>query len=106
MVCIRLDATVIAACSEKEGAEPNYKGFGHHPLLAYCDNTAEPLAAMLRPGSAWREHHRRSPAGPGGGDHRGAGEVPAAADGHLRRRGSQHGLITRLDELGPGPAGS
>ena len=40
------------ACSEKEGAEPNYKGFGHHPLLAYCDNTAEPLAGMLRPGSA------------------------------------------------------
>ena len=28
VVCIRLDATVIAACSEKEGAEPNYKGFG------------------------------------------------------------------------------
>ena len=52
MICIRLDATVIPACSEKEGAEPNYKGFGHHPLLAYCDNTAEPLAGMLRPGSA------------------------------------------------------
>jgi len=29
---------------DKELAEPNYKGFGHHPLLAYCDNTGEPLA--------------------------------------------------------------
>jgi len=24
----------------------------HHPLLAYCDNTSEPLAGMLRKGSA------------------------------------------------------
>jgi hypothetical protein len=36
----------------KEGAEPNFKGFEPHPLLAYCDNTAEPLAGMLWPGSA------------------------------------------------------
>ena len=36
----------------KEGAEPNSKGFGLHPLLTYCGNTAEPLAGMLRPGSA------------------------------------------------------
>ena len=27
------------------------KGFGLHPLLAYCDNTAGPLTAILRPGS-------------------------------------------------------
>ena len=38
---------------DKELAEPNFKGFGHHPLLAYCDNTGgEPLAGMLRSGSA------------------------------------------------------
>ena len=38
---------------EKELAEANFKGFGHHPLLAYCDNTGgEPLAWMLRKGSA------------------------------------------------------
>lgn len=29
---IRLDATVILAASAKEGAEPNYKGFGFHPV--------------------------------------------------------------------------
>jgi hypothetical protein len=52
VTCVRLDATVIPAHSDKEGAEPNFKGFGHHPLLAYNDNTGEPLAGVLRPGSA------------------------------------------------------
>ena len=52
MTCIRLDATVVTAHSDKELAEPNFKGYGHHPLLAACDNTREPLAWMLRPGSA------------------------------------------------------
>jgi Transposase DDE domain group 1 len=52
VTCIRLDASVVPAHSDKELAEPNFKGFGHHPLLAYCDNTAEPLAGKLRKGSA------------------------------------------------------
>jgi hypothetical protein len=52
VTCIRLDATVIQAHSDKEGAEPNFKGFGHHPLLSFCDNTGEPLGGMLREGSA------------------------------------------------------
>jgi Transposase DDE domain group 1 len=52
-VCIRLDATVTPAHSDKELAEAGYKGYGHHPLLAACDNTGgEPLAWMLRRGSA------------------------------------------------------
>ena len=51
-VVIRLDATVIAAASEKEGAEPNYKGFGFHPMTAWCSNTGENLAMMNRVGSA------------------------------------------------------
>src|ERR1019366_1527522 len=46
------DATVVTAHSDKELAEPNFKGYGHHPIIAACDNTAEPLAWMLRPGSA------------------------------------------------------
>jgi hypothetical protein len=37
---------------DKELAEPNFKGYGHHPIIAACDNVAEPLAWMLRPGSA------------------------------------------------------
>ena len=53
VTCIRIDATVTPAHSEKELAEGNFKGFGHHPLLGYCDNTGgEPLAWMLRKGSA------------------------------------------------------
>jgi hypothetical protein len=53
VTCIRIDATVTPAHSDKELAEANFKGFGHHPLLAYCDNTGgEPLAWMLRKGSA------------------------------------------------------
>ena len=37
---------------DKDQAEPNFKGYGHHPLLAECDNVREPLAWMMRPGSA------------------------------------------------------
>ena len=51
-VVIRLDARVILAASAKEGAEPNYKGFGFHPLTAWCSNTGESLAVMNRVGSA------------------------------------------------------
>ncbi|MGK2854488.1 MAG: IS1380 family transposase [Microbacteriaceae bacterium] len=56
-VIIDLDATLIAAHSEKENATPNFKrGFGFHPMMAFVDHdtggTGEPLAAMLRPGRA------------------------------------------------------
>jgi hypothetical protein len=51
VVCIRLDATVIIAHSDKELAEPNFKGYGHHPLIAACDNTGgEPLGLDAAPG--------------------------------------------------------
>lgn len=50
---IDLDATLVGAHSDKEGAAPNYKlGFGFHPLMAFLDATGEPLAAHLRPGNA------------------------------------------------------
>ncbi len=50
---IDLDATLVGAHSEKEGAAPNYKhGFGFPPLMAFLDATGEPLAARLRPGNA------------------------------------------------------
>ena len=52
-VTIEVDATLIASHSEKEGAAGNYKGgYGFHPILAYCDETGEALAAILRPGNA------------------------------------------------------
>jgi hypothetical protein len=50
---IDLDATLISAHSEKEGAAGTYKGgFGFHPLLGYADETREALGGLLRPGNA------------------------------------------------------
>jgi len=88
---------------QQEGAEPNFKGFGLHPPPAYCDNTGEPLAAVLRKGSA--------------GSNTAAGHlaVLAAAITALppkyRRRlmvtcdgaGASHDLIERLDALASRP---
>jgi hypothetical protein len=103
VTCIRLDATVTAAHSEKELAEPNFKGFGHHPLLSYCDNTGEPLAGMMRRGGAGSNTVA---------DHLRVLEDSIAALPPEHRRqlmvtcdgaGASHGLIARLDELAARP---
>lgn len=48
-----VDASLLSAHSEKEGAAGTYKGgFGFHPLLCYLAETGEPLAGVLRPGNA------------------------------------------------------
>jgi hypothetical protein len=99
VTCIRLDASVVTCHSEKELAEANFKGFGYHPLLAYCDNTGEPLAGMLRKGSA--------------GSNTVADHLQVLADAisalppAFRRKlmvtadgaGASHALIARLDKL-------
>ena len=99
VTCIRLDATVIPAHSDKQGAEPNFKGFGHHPLLAYCDNTGEPLAGVLRKGPAGSNT---------AADHLTVLDQAIAALPPKHRRklmvtcdgaGASHDLITRLDAL-------
>ena len=52
-VVIDMDATLITARSDKEGAAPTWKkGYGFHPLGAWCRNTRECLAMLLRPGNA------------------------------------------------------
>lgn len=52
-VTLDIDASLLTAHSEKEGAAGNYKGgFGFHPLLCYLSETGEPLAGVLRPGNA------------------------------------------------------
>jgi Transposase DDE domain group 1 len=52
-VTIDEDATLLTAHSEKDGAAGTFKGgFGFHPILAYCDETNEALAGLLRPGNA------------------------------------------------------
>src|SRR4051812_2099818 len=54
---IDVDATLVTAHSEKEGAAPTFKrGFGFHPLWAFVDHgpdgTGEPLSVLLRKGNA------------------------------------------------------
>ena len=56
-VVIDIDATLVEAHSEKEGAAPTFKrGFGFAPLLAFVDHGAggsgECVAGLLRPGKA------------------------------------------------------
>jgi len=52
-VVIDMDATLVTAHSDKEGAAPTWKkGYGFHPLAAWCPNTRECLAMLLRPGNA------------------------------------------------------
>ena len=47
------DATLVVAHSEKEQAAATFKHtFGFHPVLAFCDNSNEALAGLLRPGNA------------------------------------------------------
>jgi hypothetical protein len=50
---IDMDATLITAHSDKEGAAATFKkGYGFHPLGVWLANTAESLAMLLRPGNA------------------------------------------------------
>jgi hypothetical protein len=50
---IDMDGTLITAHSDKENAMPTWKkGYGFHPLGAWCMNTREPLDMLLRPGNA------------------------------------------------------
>jgi len=56
-VIMDVDASLLTAHSEKEGAAPTYKhGFGFHPLLVFLDRPdvsgGEALAGILRPGNA------------------------------------------------------
>jgi len=50
---IDMDATLVTAHSDKEGAAPTWKkGYGFPPLAAWCSNTRECLAMLLRSGNA------------------------------------------------------
>jgi hypothetical protein len=50
---IDMDATLITARLDEQGAAPTYRrGFGFHPLAAWLANTLECLAMLLRPGNA------------------------------------------------------
>jgi hypothetical protein len=50
---IDMDATLVTARPDKEGAAPTWKkSYGFHPLGAWCANTRECLNMLLRPGNA------------------------------------------------------
>jgi hypothetical protein len=50
---VDLDASIVFAASDKENAQPTYKGgIGFCPNLATCDNTDDVLAIDPRPGNA------------------------------------------------------
>ena len=101
MVVLDVDATLVAAHSEKDRARATFKGgFGFHPIGVWCDNTTELLAVTLRPGNAGSNH---------AGDHidvlrRAVDQIPAA---HRRRlliradgAGATHELLDWLTEQG------
>jgi hypothetical protein len=100
VVVLDVDATIVAAHSEKEAAAPTFKGnFGFHPIAVWCDNTTELLAAELRPGNAGANTTA---------DHldvlsAAIAQIPRAHRRHLLVRadgaGASHGLLNWLTGL-------
>lgn len=100
VIAIRLDATLVNSYSDKELAAGNFKGgYGFHPLLAWCDNTGELLAFIVRTGSAGSNT---------ADDHINIIDAAIAALPHKYRRrllitidgaGSSHAVIDHLTKL-------
>ena len=51
---IDVDATLVTATRIRKARSTWKKGYGFHPLAAWCSNTRECLAMLLRPGNAAR----------------------------------------------------
>src|ERR1700728_4111106 len=85
-----MDATLVTARSDKEGAAPTWKkGYGFHPLGAWCASTRECLAMLLRPGNA------------GSDTFTGHRDVLAAAIGQIPAR-FRRKILVRVDGAGAG----
>jgi hypothetical protein len=97
LLVIDMDATLITAHSDKPGAAPTWKkGYGFHPLAAWCANTRECLDMLLRPGNAGSDtfaDHKEVLA-------RALAQVPASFRRHVLVRidgaGASHQLIEHL----------
>jgi hypothetical protein len=88
-VILDIDATLITAHSEKEGATGTYKhGFGFHPLLCFEATKGEALSGILRPGNAGANT---------AGDHK---EVLARALAQLPPGAANPGTLVRTDSGG------
>ena len=91
---IDMDATLITAYPDKEGAAPTWKkGYGFHPLGAWAANTRECLAMLLRPGNAGSNTFT---------DHK---EVLAAAIRQVPAR-FRAKILVRVDGAGPAMSSS
>ncbi|MFD5514391.1 transposase [Streptomyces sp. NPDC127051] len=88
-IVIGMDATIITAASRKEGATGTFKkSFGHPPLAAWCVNTGECLAMLLRPGNA--------------GSSTASGRIRVLSDALAQTPGqSSAKLLVRVDGAGP-----
>ena len=89
-VVVDLDATLVGAHSEKEGATPNFKrGFGFHPMLAFVDHGAGGTGEPWR-GCCARAGQRQRRRRPDRGARRRAGPAaradPLAGAGARRHR--------------------
>ncbi|HZA17046.1 MAG TPA: IS1380 family transposase [Pseudonocardiaceae bacterium] len=103
-IVIWMDASLVIAHSDKQLAAGTYKGsWGHHPLMAWCDNTGESLALLLRPGSAGSNTVS---------DHLAVlDEAIAQIPGRYRREllitvdgaGASHGLVDHITTLNSSP---
>lgn len=100
-IVIDMDATIITASSDKQGAAGTFKKtYGHHPLAAWCANTSENLAMLLRPGNAGSNT---------AADHRtvldqALAQIPGSSRSKLLVRldgaGATHELLEYLEGLG------
>jgi hypothetical protein len=99
-IIIDLDATIITSASKKAGAAVTFKKtFGFHPLAAWCANTTESLAMLLRPGNAGAntvaDHiHVLTEA---------LAQIPSSSTAKILVRvdgaGATHGLLEHLESL-------
>jgi Transposase DDE domain group 1 len=96
---VDIDATVITSASKKQGAATFKKTFGFHPLAAWCANTQESLAMLLREGNAGSDTVA---------DHLAVladalAQIPDSSHAKILIRidgaGAAHGLLKRLEAL-------
>lgn len=87
-IVIDMDATIILSSSKKQGATATFKKtFGFHPLAAWCANTQESLAMLLREGRA--------------GSNTAADHLRVLSDALAQVPGSAHAkILIRLDGAG------
>ncbi|MEU2835228.1 IS1380 family transposase [Streptomyces lavendulae] len=99
-IVVDIDATITTSASNKQGAAATFKKtYGFHPLAAWCANTQESLAMLLREGNA--------------GAHTAAGHITVLAEAlkqiphssqakilvRVDGAGAAHELLERLEEL-------